>query len=103
MASNTVITGSTVDRVKDTLKTVTDAALFVEQLLAAVGAGGNMQQMERLTAAFQNLASVAIQAAHAVTGQPITPESTMALMPVNTPLQPSQAAAGGPTADPAEK
>jgi len=96
MASNPVLTGSGIDRVKDTLKTVTDAAVFIEQLLGGLGVGGDLQEIERLTGAFQNLASIAIQAAHAVAGQPITPESVMALMPVNTPLQPSQQADGVP-------
>ena len=91
MASNPVVTtGSSVDRVKNILQTVTDAALSVEQLLAGFGVGGNMAGSERLTVAFQNLAGIAIQAAHAVAGQPITPESVLALMPVNTPLVPSQ-------------
>ena len=96
MASNPVVTqGSSIDRIKDILKTVTDAALFVEQLLGSVGVGGNIAEIEGLTAAFQNLAAVAIQAAHAVSGQPVTPESVLALMPVNTPLAPSQADAAG--------
>jgi hypothetical protein len=98
MASNPVFTGSSIDRVKDTLKTVTDASLFIEQMLGGLGVGGNLQGIERLTAAFQSLASTAIQAAHTVAGQPITPESVMALMPVNTPLQPSQPGADGPAA-----
>jgi hypothetical protein len=92
MAGNPVFTSSSIDRVKDTLKTVTDAALSIEQLLGGLGVGGNLESIERLTGAFQNLASIAIQAAHSVAGQPITPESVMALMPVNTPLQSSQQA-----------
>jgi hypothetical protein len=42
-----------------------------------------------MTAAFGNLAAVAIQAAHDVAGREVTPESVMALMPVGTPLQPA--------------
>jgi hypothetical protein len=76
------------------LKTVTDAALFIEQILGAVapasGAGGfDAATTERVTAAFGNLAAIAIQAAHDVAGKEITPESVMALMPVSAPLQPT--------------
>ena len=95
MTSNPVVTtGSGFDRVKNILKTVTDAALFVEQVLASVGVGGNVQEIERLTSAFQNLAAIAIQAAHAVAGQPITPESVLALLPVTTPLVPPIGSSG---------
>ena len=44
---------------------------------------------ERVTAAFGNLAAIAIQAAHDVAGKELTPENLMALMPVSTPLQPA--------------
>jgi len=87
VASNPLVTtNSSIDRVKDILKTVTDSALFIEQLLAGMGVGGNVPAIERLTEAFQNLALIAIQAAHAVAGQQITPESVLALLPVDTPL-----------------
>ncbi len=85
MSSNSVaITNSSIDRVKQILKTVTDAALFVEQLLGGMGVGTNPAELERLTEAFGNLAAIAIQAAHSVSGQAVTPESVLALLPVNT-------------------
>jgi hypothetical protein len=93
LATNPVISISNEDKFKETLKTVTDAALFIEQILGAVapdGAGGfDAGAAERVTAAFGNLAAIAIQAAHDVAGKQITPESLMALMPVSTPLQPA--------------
>ena len=93
MATNPT-TISTADKLQQALKTVTDAALFIEQILGAVapaGGAGNFDAatMERITAAFGNLASVAIQAAHDAAGKEMTPESVMALMPVGTPLQPA--------------
>jgi hypothetical protein len=92
LATNPVTTISNADKLKQTLKTVTDAALFIEQILGAVGpAGGGVDvgTAERVTAAFGNLAAIAIQAAHDVAGREVTPESVMALMPVSTPLQPA--------------
>lgn len=87
MSSNPVATSSlSVDRVKQILKTVTDAALLVEQLVGGAGVGGNAAELQRLTEAFGNLAAIAIQAAHSVSGQTVTPESVMALLPVSTPL-----------------
>lgn len=85
---------STADKLQHALKTVTDAALFIEQILGAAapasGAGNfDAATMERVTAAFGNLASAAIQAAHDAAGREMTPESVMALMPVNTLLQPA--------------
>jgi hypothetical protein len=93
LATNPVTSISTADKLKQTLKTVTDAALFIEQILGAVGpasglGGFDAGSMARVTAAFGNLAAIAIQAAHAVAGKEMTPESVMALMPVSTPLQP---------------
>ena len=59
------------------------------QWAAASGAGNfDVATMERLTAAFGNLAAIAIQAAHDAAGKELTPESVMALMPVSTPLRP---------------
>ena len=94
MATNPVSSISTTDKLKQTLKTVTDAALFIEQILGALGpasgvSGVELATMERVTAAFGNLAAIAIQAAHDVAGKELTPESVMALMPVSTPLQPA--------------
>jgi hypothetical protein len=94
LATNPATSISTADKLKQTLKTVTDAALFIEQILGAVApAGGpgsfDAATIERVTAAFGNLAVVAIQAAHDVAGKELTPESVMALMPVSTPLQPA--------------
>jgi len=90
MATNPVAAISRADKLKQTLKTVTDAALFIEQILAAGGVGGfDAAGAERVTAAFGNLAAVAIQAAHDAAGSPVTPESVLALMPVSTPLTPA--------------
>ena len=93
LATNPVTSISTADKLKQTLKTVTDAALFIEQVLGAVepnGTGGfDAAIAERVTAAFGSLAVIAIQAAHDVAGKQLTPENLMALMPVSTPLQPA--------------
>ena len=94
LATNPVSSISTPDKLKQTLKTVTDAALFIEQILGAVAPAGGVGEFdaataERVTAAFGNLAVIAIQAAHDVAGKELTPENLMALMPVNTPLQPA--------------
>jgi hypothetical protein len=88
------VTNITPDKLQQALKTVTDAALFIEQIIGAVAPGSgaanfDAARAERLTAAFGDLASIAIQAAHDVAGKEMTPESVMALMPVNTPLQPA--------------
>lgn len=101
MATNPVTSISTADKLKSILKTVTDAALFIEQIIGQIGgevggqagtasgAGGfDPAVAERVTAAFANLASIAIQAAHDAAGREITPESVQALMPVSTPLSP---------------
>jgi len=77
------------------LKTVTDAALSIEQIIGQIGGqagtasgpgGFDPAVAERVTEAFANLASIAIQAAHDAAGREITPESVQALMPVGTPL-----------------
>ena len=91
MASNPIAGISTADKLKQVLQTVTDAALFVEQILAASGSGFDAAGVEQLTAAFGNLAAVAIQAAHDAMGITITPDSVLALMPVSTPLADPQA------------
>jgi hypothetical protein len=77
------------DRLRTILSTVTDAAAEIERLIAATGAAANFNepQVEKLTLLFGNLATAAILAAHDALGQEITPESVLALMPVNTPLQ----------------
>ena len=93
MATNPVTNIFTTDNLKQMLKTVTDAALFIEQILGATAPGGagefDAAATERVTAAFGNLAAIAIRAAHDVAGREITPESVLALMPVSTPLQPA--------------
>jgi hypothetical protein len=94
LATNPVTSISTADKLKRALKTVTDAALFIEQILGAVAPAGGMGEFdadteERVTAAFGNLAAIAIQAAHDVAGKELTPENLMALMPVKTALQPA--------------
>jgi hypothetical protein len=74
---------------KQALKTVTEAALFIEQILATSGVNGfDAATVERVTAAFGNLAAIAIQAAHDVADKEITPGSVLALLPVSTPLAP---------------
>ncbi len=101
MATNPVASISAADKLKSMLKTVTDAALFIEQIISQVGGqvggqaglasgpgGFNPATAERVTEAFANLASIAIQAAHDAAGREITPESVQALMPVGTPLAP---------------
>ncbi|HEY2364049.1 MAG TPA: hypothetical protein VGK36_23215 [Candidatus Angelobacter sp.] len=94
MATNPVTSISTADELSQTLKAVTDAALFIEQILGAATPAGGTDEFdaataERVTAAFGNLAAIAIQAAHDVAGREVTPGSIMALMPVSTPLQPA--------------
>jgi hypothetical protein len=75
------------DKLKEALKTVTNTALFVEQILAAAGANGfDAAGAEQLTTAFSSLAAIAIQAAQNASGRAITPDSVMALMPVGTAL-----------------
>jgi hypothetical protein len=91
LATNPVTSISTADKLKSMLKTVTDAALFIEEIIGQVGTasgpgGFDPGVAERVTEAFANLASIAIQAAHAAAGREITPESVQALMPVGTPL-----------------
>jgi hypothetical protein len=93
LATNPVTSISTADKLKQMLKTVTDAALFIEQILGEVAPDGGAGEFdaattERVTAAFGNLAVIAVQAAHDVAGR-VTPESVRALMPVSTPLQPA--------------
>jgi hypothetical protein len=92
LATNPVTSISTADKLKSILKTVTDAALFIEEIIGqgtASGPGGfDSGVAERVTEAFANLASIAIQAAHDAAGREITPESVQALMPVGTPLAP---------------
>ena len=93
MSSNPVVTISTTDQLNQALQTVTEAALFIEQLLSASGVNGfDAAQAEQITAAFGNLATIAIQAAHDAAGKAITPDSVLALMPVNTAL--NEVAAG---------
>jgi len=98
MATNSVASISTADKLKSMLKTVTDAALFIEHIIGqaegqvepACGRSGfDPAVAERVTEAFANLASIAIQAAHDAAGKEITPESVQALMPVGTPLSPA--------------
>ena len=94
MATNPVTSISTTDKLKSMLKTVTDAALFIEQIIGQVEPAGGRSGFdpvvaERVTEAFANLASIAIQAAHDAAGKEITPESVQALMPVGTPLAPA--------------
>lgn len=78
---------SNTDKLRQIFTTLTDAVSFIEQMLAAVGVGGaSASEIERLTAAFSNLAMIAIQAAHNVAGKEITTSSVLELLPVNTPL-----------------
>lgn len=94
MATNPISTISTADKLSQTLKTVTDAALFIEQILSAATPDGGTGEFdaattERVTAALGNLAAIAIQAAHDAAGREVTPESVMALIPASTSLQPA--------------
>jgi hypothetical protein len=89
LATNPVPSISTADKLKQHLKAVTDAALFIEQIIGEVGGGFDAAGAERITEAFASLAAIAIQAAHDAAGREVTPESVMALMPVSTPLQPA--------------
>ncbi|MGZ4830263.1 MAG: hypothetical protein ACXV78_11525 [Candidatus Angelobacter sp.] len=90
MVNNSVTGISTADKLKQSLKTVTDAALLIEQIIGQAGVGGlDAAGAERVTKAFANLAAIAIQAAHDAAGREITPDSVMALMPVSTPLAPA--------------
>jgi len=74
---------------KQILGKVTTFGVELEQIIAAgVGGGFNALQMEQLTALFGNLAGVVIQAVHDASGQQLTPESVLALMPSTAPLQP---------------
>jgi hypothetical protein len=89
LASNPVVTTtiSNADKLKQILTTLTDAVSFIEQILAAVGVGGaSTSEIERMTAAFSSLASIAILAAHKVAGKEITPSSVLELLPVSTSL-----------------
>lgn len=90
MASTPVVPNAPVastDKLKQTLKTLTDTASLIEQILTAVGVGGpNANEIERLTTAFGSLAAIAIQAAHDVAGKEITPSSVLELLPVGTSL-----------------
>jgi hypothetical protein len=90
LAINPVTIISATDKLKQQLKMVTDAALFIEQIIGEAGGAGGFDAAgaERLTQAFANLAAIAIQAAHDAAGREITPDSVMSLMPVSTPLQP---------------
>ncbi|HJT54163.1 MAG TPA: hypothetical protein VJ848_09960 [Candidatus Angelobacter sp.] len=78
------------ENAKQILGTVTAFAVELEQIIAAAGLGGsfNALQMEQLTALFGNLAGVVIQAVHDASGQQLTPESVLALMPSTATLQP---------------
>ena len=74
---------------KQILGKVTTFGVELEQIIAAgVGGGFNALQMEQLTFLFGNLAGVVIQAVHDASGQQLTPESVLALMPSTTTLQP---------------
>jgi len=92
LATNPVTSIYTADKFKSMLKTVTDAALFIEEIIGQAGTSGpngfDPAAAERLTKAFSNLAVIAIQAAHDAAGREITPASVQALLPVGTPLAP---------------
>ena len=94
MATNPVTNISATGKLKSILQTVTDAALFIEQIIgeierqAGTASSFDPAAAERVTQAFANLASIAIRAAHNAAGREITLESVQALMPVDTPLAP---------------
>jgi hypothetical protein len=74
---------------KQVLGTVTTFAVELEQIIAAAGVGGsfNAPQVEQLTALFGNLAGVVIQAVHDASGQQLTADSVLALMPTTAALK----------------
>jgi hypothetical protein len=65
---------------------VTDAALFIEQILSATGPeGASALEVERPSAALGKLAAIAIQAAQDAAGKEIRPGSVLELLAVSTP------------------
>lgn len=92
----------TTSQVAQIVGTVTGVVGAIEQIVAASGLAGslNMGQIEQVTALLGNLAGVAIQAVHDVSGVAITPDSVLALLPVgttlSTPLQAEPARVGDP-------
>jgi hypothetical protein len=71
------------------LGSVTAFAVELEKIIAAAGVGGsfNEPQIEQLTVLFGNLAGVVMQAVHQTSGEELTAESVLALMPAATTLK----------------
>ncbi|HET6841772.1 MAG TPA: hypothetical protein VFK06_08810 [Candidatus Angelobacter sp.] len=64
----------------------TISSIFQSVPNAASGGSFNGGQAQQLTLLFTNLAQLAIKAAHDASGQEITPESVLKLMPSAAPL-----------------
>jgi len=78
---------TTPSRAAQILSTVTTVATSIEGLIGAASGGSfNGGQAQQLTLLFTNLAQLAIKAAHDASGQEITPESVLKLMPSAAPL-----------------
>ena len=71
------------------LGSVTGFAVELEKIIAAAGVGGsfNASQIEQLTLLFGNLAGVVMQAVRQATGEELTAESVLTLMPAATALK----------------
>ena len=98
----------TTSQVAQIVGTVTGVVGAIEQIVAASGLVGslNMGQIEQVTALLGNLAGVAIQAVHDVSGVAITPDSVLALLPVaaalTTPPRAEPARVGDPVTTPTQ-
>jgi hypothetical protein len=78
---------STPAQAAEILSTVTTVATSIEGLIGSASGGSfNGGQAQQLTLLFTNLAQLAIKAAHDASGQEITPESVLKLMPSAAPL-----------------
>ncbi|HET6841768.1 MAG TPA: hypothetical protein VFK06_08790 [Candidatus Angelobacter sp.] len=88
MATEAVATmKSTPAQAAEILSTVTTVATSIEGLIGAASGGSfNGAQVQQLTLLFTNLAQLAIKAAHDASGQEVTPESVLKLMPSAAPL-----------------
>jgi hypothetical protein len=82
-----VAMNSTPARAAEILSTVTTVAVNIEGLIGAASGGSfNGAQAQQLTLLFTNLAQLAIKAAHDASGQEITADSVLKLMPSAAPL-----------------
>ncbi len=88
MAANSGFTFNAANA-SEVLGSVTSFAVQPEKIIAAAGVGGsfNAPQIEQLTLLFGNLAGGVMQAVHQATGEELTAESVLALMPASTALK----------------